>query len=101
MSDKCEHGEWEDSCPCCLRYEMSMLAKQLEQANKELASAHRDATEEVAKAHKRGWEQGKREAREHCFKMATNGANHDMARHSSAILSDIIAAMEYGGKAND
>ena len=36
MSDKCEHDEWEDNCPCCLRYEISKLTKQLAERDGEI-----------------------------------------------------------------
>ena len=68
---------------------------------RELQSAHRDATEEAAKAHKRGWEQ--------CQKEAVKAAKH--SHHPEGCFCDwcriahsasaAIAAMEYGGKAND
>ena len=55
----------------------------------QLTSAHRDATEEVAKAHKRGWEQAKREA-------------FEIARTTQiGYIQTTIAAMEYKEKVNE
>ena len=43
----------------CVADDCEIAIADLEQ---QLQQAHRDATEEVAKAHKRGWKQAKREA---------------------------------------
>lgn len=66
----------------------------------QLQQAHRDTTEEVAKAHKRGWEQAKREA----VKLANTldkWGDWESDLTDSDLIANAIAAMEYGGKAND
>ena len=59
----------------------------------QLQQAHRDATEEVAKAHKRGWEQAKREA--------LCAATLHLCNPVGEKIADAIASMEYKEKAND
>lgn len=71
----------------------------------ELQQARRDATEEVAKAHKRGWEQAKREItellvhRHNCMYRADGSAKHMLDIIDGCV--EAIAAMEYKEKAND
>lgn len=55
MSTPCYYCDLERGIDCKLCIHKVDVAELIQQA-------HRDATEEVTKAHKRGWEQAKREA---------------------------------------
>ena len=58
----------------------------------QLSEAHRSATEEVAKAHKRGWEQCKREC---AFIVQNYEHNPDRDGDFADQLDEVIASMEY------
>lgn len=73
------------------------LVKRVKELEQQLTSTHRDATEEVAKAHKRGWEQAKRE----CENIAENIPSCADDCGGSGVIYDAIAAMEYKEKVND
>ena len=75
-------------------------AEEIEELKQQLASSNRDATEEVAKAHKRGWEQAKAEAKD-AVECADYDADDWSRRNPEHVAVAAIAAMEYGGKAND
>ncbi len=70
------------------------LVKRVKELEQQLQQSHRDATEEVAKAHKRGWEQAKAEA---VGKVEYLYKNSLGSRVLISVAADAIAAMEYGG----
>lgn len=83
----------------CHKLTIDMQNQRILELEQQLASARRDATEEVAKAYKRGWEQAKREAKSTILDHFTccdfsHGCDHDWCNMLKEI-ADAIAAMEY------
>ena len=77
------------------------LERSLKELEQQLATAHRDATEEVAKAHKRGWEQGKQQASGICkadiqeHAITISAAQQETHNNCCNYLAKAIDAMEY------